>query len=236
MAAIIDLDTTQMSIYEMFRSVPQEAQKTIGAGKLKGFTDINPMWRIKMLTQVFGPAGIGWYVDVLQQWTETAANDQTAAFVKVALYYRYPGIEGWSAPVIGIGGSILAGKGVGDGINDEAFKMAYTDAISIACKALGMCADIYFAKDARTRENMTKYDTAAEQPEKVAPAPRNTSNSAYKPMTADKYQRYVEAAAKGETYKGKQMLEVWREATHAGEAEVKQFLQDVGQTAFKEIL
>lgn len=233
MAAKINVDGTQMSIYEMFRSVPQEAQKTIGAGKLKGFTDINPMWRIKMLTQVFGPAGIGWYVDVLQQWTETAANDQTAAFVKVALYYRYPGIEGWSAPVIGIGGSILAGKGVGDGINDEAFKMAYTDAISIACKALGMCADIYFAKDARTRENMTKYDTAAAPPEKVAPAAREEANLVYKPMPADKYKRYVQAAAKGETYKGKQMIDVWREATNAGEEQVQKFLDDVAAIVFE---
>ena len=82
---------------------------------------------------------------------------------------------------------------------------------------------------------MTKYDTAAAPPEKVAPAPRNASNSDYKPMTADKYQRYVEAAAKGETYKGKQMLEVWREATHAGEAEVKQFLDDVAKIAFGEL-
>ena len=61
----------QMAIYNKFRSVPAEAQKTIGAGKLKGFTDINPMWRIKMLTEAFGPCGLGWYVEILDQWCET---------------------------------------------------------------------------------------------------------------------------------------------------------------------
>ena len=59
-------------------------------------------------------------------------------------------------PIIGIGGSKLAGKGKGEGLDDETYKMAYTDAISIACKALGMAADIYYAKD------RTKYDVYGE--------------------------------------------------------------------------
>lgn len=138
-----------MTLYERFRGVPSEAQKKIEAGKLKGFTDINPMWRIKMLTEVFGPCGEGWYLDNIKTWTETAGGE-TAAFVKVDLIVKFSGE--WSKPITGIGGSKLSGKGVGDGINDEAFKMAYTDAISICCKNLGMAADIYFAKD------RTKYD------------------------------------------------------------------------------
>ena len=52
-----------MTIYNKFRAVPQEAQKPISAGKLKNFTDINPMWRLKMLTEVFGPSGFGWYIE-----------------------------------------------------------------------------------------------------------------------------------------------------------------------------
>jgi hypothetical protein len=72
------------------------------------------------------------------------------------LRVKHPHTNEWSAPIIGIGGSKLAGKGKGDGIDDEAYKMAFTDAISIACKNLGMAADIYYAKD------RTKYDTQAE--------------------------------------------------------------------------
>lgn len=228
MAAPIKVTDTQMSIYEMFRSVPKEAQKTIGAGKLKGFTDINPMWRIKMLTEAFGPCGLGWYVEILDQWSETYGDNQTAAFVKVALRYRIEPMKGeWSAPVVGIGGSILFGKGVGDGINDEAYKMAYTDAISIACKNLGMCADIYYDKDKATSDNRTKYDVQNAPKEKVAPAAPQASKQAYDPMPKDKYMKYVRAQANGETFKGKQMIDVWREATNAGEEEVKQFLQDV---------
>ena len=49
-----------MDLYNKFRSVPEEAKKEIGAGRLKGKTDINPMWRIRVLTEAFGPCGYGW--------------------------------------------------------------------------------------------------------------------------------------------------------------------------------
>lgn len=62
---------------------------------------------------------------------------------------------------------------------------------------------------------------------KVAPAAPQASKQAYDPMPKDKYMKYVRAQANGETFKGRQMLDVWREATNAGEEEVKQFLQDV---------
>ena len=47
--------------YEKGREVPANAKREIDGGRLKGKTDINPMWRIKKLTELFGPCGIGWY-------------------------------------------------------------------------------------------------------------------------------------------------------------------------------
>ena len=79
-----------MDIYDRVRAVPPEAQKTIGAGKLKGMTDINPMWRIKKLTEVFGPCGIGWYTEITRQWLEPGAN-KVAAFCNINLYVKFSG-------------------------------------------------------------------------------------------------------------------------------------------------
>ena len=45
-----------MEIYNKYRAVPDTAQKTINAGRLKGMTDINPMWRLQCLTEAFGLA------------------------------------------------------------------------------------------------------------------------------------------------------------------------------------
>ena len=140
-----------LDIYDKFRVVPQEAKKEIGAGRLKGFTDINPMWRIKMLTEQFGVCGFGWYTEIVEQKIEIGSDGQKAAFVTINLFVKDGDV--WSKPIVGVGGSsFIANERNGLYTSDECFKMAYTDALSIACKSLGMGADVYFAKD------RTKYD------------------------------------------------------------------------------
>lgn len=180
-----------MKIYEKFRSVPKEACKEIGAGKLKGFTDINPMWRIKMLTETFGPCGFGWYIQSEEHWTETLGNE-IVAFCKVALVVKHPESGEWSAPIIGIGGSKLAGKGKGEGIDDEAHKMAYTDAISVSCKNLGMAADIYYKND------RTKHNTIVDAPKKETKPAQTTEGkpAKQKPTFDSSHPKWQEALDK----------------------------------------
>ena len=55
-----------MEIYNDLRSVPESAKKNFSNGRFSG-TDINPMWRIKKLTERFGACGIGWYVEVVKR-------------------------------------------------------------------------------------------------------------------------------------------------------------------------
>lgn len=154
-----------LQLWESLRGVPDSARRLIQAGNLKGKTDINPVWRMKMLTETFGPIGFGWNVREVERWTNECAGE-VAAFVKVELTVCMNG--GWSQPIEGTGGSKLCGKGRGDGINDEAWKMATTDAISVACKSLGMAADIYFEKDAYLG---TKYDSAPQAATKKVSKP-----------------------------------------------------------------
>lgn len=139
-----------LDIYNKARVVPDEAKKTIQAGRTKGFTDINPMWRIKILTELFGMCGVGWYFKVTDKHTETV-GDEICAFVDLELYVKVN--DAWSMPIHGTGGSRLATKEKsGVYVSDECYKMATTDAISVACKQLGIGADVYFDKD------KTKYD------------------------------------------------------------------------------
>jgi hypothetical protein len=144
-----------LDIYNAFRSVPQNAQKPINAGRLKGKTDINPMWRIKALTEQFGACGIGWYYEVTRQWTEVC-GDEVCAFVNIQLYIKVDGE--WSKPIFGIGGNKLIEKeSKGLHVSDECFKMATTDAISVACKQLGIGADVYW------KDDKSKYENAQEE-------------------------------------------------------------------------
>lgn len=140
-----------LELYNKVRSVPATAKKTIEAGRQAGKTDINPMWSIKTLTEQFGPCGIGWKTKILRTWLESGANDEVAAHVEIELYVKIDGA--WSEAIPGLGGSMFVAKERnGMYTDDDAYKKAYTDAISVACKALGIAADVYYEKDA------TKYD------------------------------------------------------------------------------
>lgn len=135
-----------LEIYSQVCEVPKEAQKAISAGRLKGMTDINPMWRIRTLTELFGAAGFGWVAPIKRTWLDTGANGEITVNVECELSYKYNGE--WSKPISGIGGSKLVTKeNAGLYTDDEAYKKAYTDALSVACKALGIGAKVYWAAD-----------------------------------------------------------------------------------------
>lgn len=143
-------ENANLKIYEQARSVPKEAIKEIRGGRLAGFSDINPMWRIKRLTEIFGPCGKGWYYEIADKQIETSGNE-VAVFLTINLYVKYG--DEWSKPIVGTGGSkMVAMEKSGAYFSDECFKMSLTDALSVAMKSLGIAADIYFAKD------RTKYD------------------------------------------------------------------------------
>ena len=187
-----------LELYNSWREVPQNAQKTITGGNLNGKTDINPMWRIKVLTDKFGPVGFGWDTKITEHWSDTetiGGNLERVAWVRLELYIKQGGE--WSAPIEGVGGSKYAGKGRGLELNDEAFKMAETDALSVACKKLGIGADIYWAGD------NTKYTQGAAKTtrtKKQEPEPQSDLVPiTRRPEDADWVNWLVKKAAEGYT-------------------------------------
>ena len=156
-----------LHFYNLGKDVPEEAKKPIKGGRLNGKTDINPMWRIKKLTEMFGPCGIGWYYVPVDKWIEKC-GDEAAVFVDINLFVRVDGE--WSKPIFGTGGNMFAAKEKsGIYVSDECYKMAVTDALSVACKELGIGATVYWDKD------KSKYDIdgcnkpETEQNEKLLP-------------------------------------------------------------------
>lgn len=149
-----------LAIYNAVRNVTDSAKRRIEAGRLKGKTDINPMWRIKALTEKFGPCGFGWKYVITDKRLEQGANGEIAAFLDIDLFVKADGV--WSDAIPGTGGSAFVAKEKnGPYTSDECFKMALTDAISVACKALGFGADVYWEAD------RSKYD----KPESKQEAP-----------------------------------------------------------------
>lgn len=165
-----------LGIYNLGRAVPDNAKRPIAAGRLKGMTDINPMWRIYKLTEMFGPCGIGWGYSITRLWLENGAGGEVCAMAQIGLWYRDPATGDKSEPIPGIGGNkLVANEKNGPYTSDECYKMALTDAISVAAKALGIGADVYW-KDGRTKYTANDAEQhpqqQPQQPQQQQPQPK----------------------------------------------------------------
>ena len=145
-----------LEFWEKYKAVPKNAVKAFDNGTFKG-TDINTMWRLKCLTETFGMCGFGWYYNLKRTWVETTQNSEQFAFAEIELFIKKD--DQWSMPIVGTGGNKLT-RVKKDGTymtSDEAFKMAITDAIGVACRNLGIGADVYWEND------RTKYTEGDKQ-------------------------------------------------------------------------
>lgn len=136
-----------MEIYNKLSTPPDNALRPItGHPRLNGKTDINPQWRYEALTEVYGGYGLGWYIDIVDIQTQAIpATGELMIFALVHLYVKDG--ENWSKPAPGYGGDFIIKKNK-NGLysNDEAYKMAVTDAIGTAAKLFGVAADVYRGK------------------------------------------------------------------------------------------
>lgn len=132
----------KLKLWKAVARPPEWALKEIKGGRLKGKTDINPQWRYQVLTEEFGPCGTGWYYELAKTGIIDGSDGQKFVQVEIALFYKVG--EEWSRPVVGVGGALLVVNESSKTYNDDdAIKKATTDALSVACKLLGVGADIY---------------------------------------------------------------------------------------------
>lgn len=151
-------ENKNMETWNRLKQPPPDRLKTIGAGRLKGKSDINPQWRYEAITEEFGMCGVGWYFTVDKKWLEPAPDGQMFAFADITLYLRTGTNDGgyaiWGMGIPANGGSMLIQKETKTDwntkekseilyANDEAYKMAITDALGTAAKMIGVAADVY---------------------------------------------------------------------------------------------
>lgn len=171
-----------MDLYNQLKTPPSDALKPIGFGNLKGKSDINPQWRYEALTNALGVCGVGWKFEYVDHFTQELPSGELMVFVQVKLYIKDG--EQWSAPIVGWGGDYLIKKDK-NGIhgNDEAMKMATTDALGTAAKMLGVAADVYrgIVQNGVSDSKYARRDYAAQTAQN---RPQATQNA--KPTTSTK--------------------------------------------------
>ena len=203
--------SNNLKIWDAVARPPKEALKQISGGRLSGMTDIKPQWRYKAMTEQFGPCGIGWKYTMTDKWSEVGSDSQILCFVNVDLFFKHG--EVWSEAIPGSGGSMLVTKeSKGLHTSDEGFKMALTDALSVAMSRLGVAAEIYMGnwtgskykdqpKDEQPQRNwiaeIKTVSTIEELKSLYTEAMNNTQGKERAEVTREKDKRKVEITALG---------------------------------------
>lgn len=106
-------------------------------GGFKG-TAIKPMFSYRRMTEEFGPCGIGWGVGE-PSFQVVPAGEEILVFCTVSVWHGKP-----DQLVYGVGGDkAVVKQSSGLRSDDEAFKKAFTDAVTNGLKLIGVGADVH---------------------------------------------------------------------------------------------
>lgn len=167
---------------------PKHTKKFKRAGGFEG-TAIKPMWSYRRMTEEFGPCGIGWGVNRPEFQVVPAPEGEVLVFCTASIWYRHGAtptpeakdagmqiVYGDQHTVYGVGGDKAVGKNkYGLAVDDEAFKKAYTDAVTNALKLIGVGADIHMGMfdDNKYVNTMTAEFNGEPAPPKPVSASKN---------------------------------------------------------------
>lgn len=146
-------ENTNMRVWSVLEKTnPEQTKAFTRSGGFKG-TAVKPIYCDQRMTELFGPCGEGWGIN--------EPNFQVVPTEKEILVYCTVSIWHGSREntVFGVGGDkVVAMQSNGAKTSDEAFKMAFTDAIGNAYKHIGMSADIHMGRfdDAKYVAEMQK--------------------------------------------------------------------------------
>jgi hypothetical protein len=180
-------------LWDELRRVPPDQLKGFSrAGGFKG-TAIKPMWSFHKMTEVFGPVGKGWGVND-PKFQTVPAGDEILVFCTVSVWHGER-----HQTVFGIGGDkVRVIQSSGPRNDDEAFKKAYTDAVTNALKLIGVGADIHMGLWDGNKYIDEKPEAANEAPQEQPKAPQKYDRN---PIVKAEFERITkgirEAAALG---------------------------------------
>lgn len=109
-------------------------------------TAINPTWLTKRATEVFGPMGIGWGFERVDEQIVDGPLLAENTHEKLHIFYGclWYNWDGETGKVYQYGQTTLVGKNkFGTFMDEEAPKKSYTDALSKALSLLGFSTDVY---------------------------------------------------------------------------------------------
>jgi hypothetical protein len=127
---------------ELSTTDPKQTKPFQRAGGFRG-TAIKPIWNVMRLTEHFGPMGIGWGTEEPKFNVIDNREGEILVYCILSCWYK-ESPDADKAIIWGIGGDKVSQKRSGLMFaDDEAFKKAYTDALTNAFMRIGVSADVY---------------------------------------------------------------------------------------------
>lgn len=122
------------------RTDPSQTKQFTRGGGFKG-TAIKPIWSYRRMTEEFGPCGHGWGVGEPSFQVVSGNDGEVLVYCTASVWYIR---EDAQRTVYGVGGDKVVNKfSTGLKSDDEAFKKAFTDAVTNALKMIGVGADVH---------------------------------------------------------------------------------------------
>ncbi len=147
------------------RTDPTHTKGFSRSGGFKG-TAIKPMWSYRRMTEEFGPCGEGWGVNEPSFQVVPGPEGEVLVYCTASVWYTYaPGER--QRTVFGVGGDKVVNKfSSGLKSDDEAFKKAFTDAVTNALKLIGVGADVHMGLFDDNKYVNTMRDEFSDEPRK----------------------------------------------------------------------
>lgn len=132
------------------RTDPAHTKQFKRGGGFTG-TAIKPMWSYRKMTEHFGPCGIGWGIGEPSFQVVPGDNKELLVYCTASIWYNDTDTSG-PHTVYGVGGDKITTHIKANEQykrperwenDDEAFKKAFTDAITNALKMIGVGADVH---------------------------------------------------------------------------------------------
>lgn len=158
-----------MSIWDGLCETDPKYVKDFDTGRFQG-SSINPQYKWKRLTEMFGPAGEGWGID--QHSADIVpVGEEKLVCISVTGFYMKDGVRYLTPPGFGQNYIVKRNKYGDVAVDEDAYKKAFTDALGNAFKYIGLSADVYlrsFEDDKYVESLKEKYSKAEDH---IDPAP-----------------------------------------------------------------
>lgn len=162
----------KMTIWNAGYNVPNDALKSFNNGRFKG-SSIEPTWRYRVLTELFGACGRGWrFVQVSSGYSPDGSAHYCTGYIEYVTEGTLAEPDAWIHRTSTVtGGTPVYAKG-----QDEIPKMSETDCVSKICHHMGIGGSVYAGKFDGDKYQVPTGEPArqsySDPPVKSEPAPK----------------------------------------------------------------